>query len=90
MHLVFKPHIVAKLWDKHGVVPEEVGEALQDPKRITVRTGSASKDRRYRIIGKTYGGRILRVILEFSYTEVTVVTAFDAPESDVRRYRKGT
>jgi hypothetical protein len=25
-----------------------------------------------------------------SYTEVAVVTAFDAPESDVRRYRKGT
>lgn len=86
MHLVFKPHIVAKLWDKHGVIPEEVEEALQDPKRFVRRhrTGRGGAPR-YIVVGKSGHDRILKVIIDIGYDELKgekateVVSALDAP-----------
>jgi len=94
MALKIKPHILEKIEEKHSVTKEEVLSVLDDPDRMTERTGSAyGNNKRYKVIGETTGNRILRVITEAEYTsgssgELTLITAFDAPEADKRRYRR--
>lgn len=94
MALTIKPHILEKIEMKHGVTQEEVLSVLDDPDRINERTGGArGSNKRYKIVGETTGNRILRVIFEAEYTngssgELILITAFEAPEPDKRRYRR--
>jgi uncharacterized DUF497 family protein len=94
MGFIYKNHILEKIWNKHGVIQEEVDEVLTDPDRITVRTGGArGNNRRYLVIGESEGSRVLRVIFEEEYNgdsqgRLILITAFDAPEADKRRYRR--
>lgn len=92
MNLIFKPHIIEKLCDKHHVSEDEVREAVLDPRLILERTRSGdnpwTQNLRYRAIGKSKGGRILRVILENVYDEFQVVTVFDAPNAERKRYER--
>jgi len=91
---IFRPHILDKIWQKHQVIEDEVEEVYSDPDRITERTGGArGNNRRYLEIGETKGGRILRIVYEAEYNDgsqgsLILITAFEAPEADRKRYRR--
>ena len=58
----------------HGLDPEEVEEAMEDPKRVSFAAYNAPSERRYSIIGATYGGRILRVVYTIRGNRTRVIT----------------
>ena len=88
--LNWKTRIVDKLWDKHRVVPEEVEEAFQDPhaKRRKVGVLRQYKARRYLLVGKTYGSRILAVFFDVQDETgmVTPVSARNAIDAERKFY----
>ena len=95
MRLVFKPYVLEKLEEKHGVTQEEVEEAIADGQRCTFRHGVKSKTmQRYISVGKTLGGRFLRIIHDREFDETTrreymvVVTALNAYDEDKTRYKR--
>ena len=83
------PCIEDKLWAKHGVAVHEVEEAFEDyrgPWRT--RTG-ADGQRRYYILGRTYGGRLLKVVFVVEDGRAVVVTARGpSGRKDERRHRR--
>ncbi|MEX2536104.1 MAG: DUF4258 domain-containing protein [Trueperaceae bacterium] len=88
MKLVFKPHTLEKLAEKHVVTEDEVREAIEDASLdIRRHRRRRNKQVRYVVIGKTIGSRFLRIVLEKVYDEFVVITAFDASEADKKRYR---
>ena len=72
----------------HGLDPEEVEEAMEDPERISFAAYNTSTERRYSIVGATYGGRIIRVIYTSRNNRLRVVTARDAKGAERRQYRR--
>ena len=62
----------------HGLEPEEVEEAMEDPERVSFSAYNTASERRYSTIGATHGGRILRVIYTIRNGKVLIVTARDA------------
>ena len=74
---------------------EEVEEAIADNRRCTLRHGvKGRKVRRYLSVGKTSGGRFLRIVHDLEVDEPTgqeymvVVTALDAYDEDEKRYKR--
>jgi len=89
LNLIFKPHILDKLRDKHRVTQEEVEEAAEDPHRYVRRhTKGRSGAQRFLVIGQTGSGRYLRMVVETSYDGFIVISAYDAPEQDRRQHRR--
>ncbi|MEM6429030.1 MAG: DUF4258 domain-containing protein [Deinococcota bacterium] len=73
---------------KHGLAVEDVEEALADNRRLTLRTKTGQDAKRYKVIGKTVAGDFVRVILGITQNgDPRVVTAFPAPDADIRAYR---
>ena len=70
----------------HGLEPEEVEEAVGDPQRVSFSAYNTAFERRYSIVGATYGGRILRVMYTMRNSKFRVVTARDTKKSERRRY----
>ncbi len=74
---------------KHGIIPKEVEEAVRDRHRVRLRLGTSRFGlKRYKIIGCTKAGRYLRVLLDLKKEGFYVVTSYDAPDSDIRLYRR--
>ena len=77
---------------EHNVEPEEAEDAVSDPRRIHDDANQiAGQPRRYAIIGKTDGGRILFVVFHrtaASWAQVRVISAREADEDEKRRYRR--
>ena len=65
-----------------------VEEALEDPKRFFIPTYNTPTERRYGIVGTTFGGRIIRVVYVIRDGKYRVITAFGASNSEKRRYRR--
>jgi uncharacterized DUF497 family protein len=83
MRLVVKHHIAMKIAKKHGVAVAEVFEVLEGNflyKRV--------KGNRYRIIGKTLGGRFLTIFVDKEGQIYELVTARDSTDSEKRLYKK--
>lgn len=72
----------------HGLYPEEVEEALEDSKRFFIPAYNTPTEQRYGIVGATFGGRIIRVVYVIRDGRYRVVTAFEASNSEKRRYRR--
>ena len=72
----------------HGLEPEEVEEAMEDSRRVSFSAYNAPSERRFSIVGATYGGRILRVIYTVRDGKIRVVTAWDAKRSERKRYKR--
>ena len=71
----------------HGLEPEEVEEAMEDPKSVSFSAYNTASERRYSIIGATYGGRILRIIYTMRNGKFRVAGG-DAKKSERRGYTK--
>ncbi len=74
----------------HRVTPTEAEDAILDPAAVPTRFSRRHAERRQGIIGKTEAGRIPIVIFTKRGGAVRVITAYDAPEHEKRRYRRMT
>ncbi len=83
MRLVVKHHIAMKIAKKHGVAVAEVFEVLEG-NFLYMRV----KGNRYRIIGKTLGGRFLTIFVDKKGQIYELVTARDSTDSEKRLYKK--
>ena len=72
----------------HGLSPEEVEEALLDPRRLGTPAYDVAGEERRGLIGTTSDGRIIFVVVTRRGGLVRVVTARDADEREKRRYRR--
>jgi uncharacterized DUF497 family protein len=72
---------------RHRVRPEEVEEALTDPRRIGTPAYDADNERRLAILGATADGRVLFVVFTIRQGKVRAVAARDATSAQRRRYR---
>jgi len=96
VRLIFKPQILEKLETRHGVSQAEVEDVMakRSPQRCTIRHGVKGRTlRRYLSVGKTSGGRFLRVIHDAVLDEegresMVIITALNAYEEDEERYKK--
>jgi uncharacterized DUF497 family protein len=90
------------LWDsvnrrkivQHNLTVEEVEEALADRRRVDnrTRTGDSGQNKdikRFKMVGKTYAGDFITVILGITSNGLPrVVTAYPSPQKDVRLYKR--
>lgn len=72
----------------HGLYPEEVEDAVLDPRRIGAPAYDVAGEERRGLIGATAAGRVLFVVLARRADLIRVVTAYDANEQQKRRYRR--
>lgn len=73
---------------RHGIDPEEAEEAMCDAKRVRTEAYNTPFEKRYAIIGKTSGGRILFVMFTKRGIRFRVGTARAAKPSEKRLYRR--
>jgi hypothetical protein len=73
----------------HGLLPDEVEDALLDPDRVGVTAYGRDGERRSAYIGATASGRTLFVVVTRRRRRVRVVTAREATERERRQYRRG-
>ena len=73
---------------EHGLAPEDVEDAVLDPRRIGVPAYSVAGEQRRGLSGATGAGRILLVVVARRADLIRVVTAYDANEQQKRRYRR--
>lgn len=73
--------------EEHGLAPEDVEEALLDPRRLGVSAYNVVGEERRGTLGTTGTGRILFVVVTRRGDAVRVVTARDANDWEKRRYR---
>ncbi len=71
----------------HDLDPEEVEEALLDPRRIGVPAYHVGAEQRWAVLGATAARRILFIVFSRRRELIRVVTARDATEREKRRYR---
>jgi len=72
--------------EEHGLTPEDVEDALRDPRRISVPAYRRADERRWGVVGETQSGRLLFVVLTRRGQLTRVVTARDANSEERRRY----
>jgi uncharacterized protein len=68
--------------------PEEVEEAVLDPKRIGTPAYNVGTERRWALLGATEAGAILFVIYTLREKRIRVVTVREATPEEQRRYRQ--
>jgi uncharacterized DUF497 family protein len=73
---------------RHGVTPEEVEEALTDPRRIGASAYNTEGEQRRALLGATADGRVLFVVYTRRGAKLRVVAARDATAVQRRRYRR--
>ena len=72
---------------RHGVEPEEVEEAVTDPRRLGVAAYNTAREVRRGMLGATSAGRVLAVVLTRRAGRVRIITARDADGAEKKRYR---
>ena len=72
----------------HGVYPDEVEGAYDDPGRTALPVYSTPAERRRGFLGATESGRLLAVVITRRGAALRVVTARDATERERRCYRR--
>lgn len=84
-YLYWKNHLLEKILEKHGVIPEEIEEVIEDDKCEVRKSGK----HRYLIFGQSYSGRYLLVVLDEESKGVFVpLTARDMTESEKRTFKR--
>lgn len=73
--------------EEHSLEPEDVEEALLDPRRLGMPAYNVAGEVRRGMLGATGAGRILFVVVTRRGDAVRVVTARDANDWEKRRYR---
>ena len=80
-----------KNWIKHKVTNKECEEVFFDEKKKTFKDKLHSKgEERFRIIGRTKGGRLLFVVFTIRRNRVRVISARDINKKEVKLYEEKT
>jgi uncharacterized DUF497 family protein len=72
--------------DGHRVSHEEAEEAFLDPDRLRADAYNARRERRRAFIGATEAERVLYVVYTMRDGRIRVVTAYDATDTERRKY----
>ena len=80
-----KPHILRKIIDRHSIEAYEIYEVLEGRFIFT----RVDKER-YKVIGKSYGGRFLTMFLDKKRDSFELVTARESEDSGKRFYKRKT
>ena len=84
-YLYWKNHIVEKIVERHGVMPDEVEEVISEGNPEIRKSGKI----RYLVWGQSGAGRYLFIVLEEESQGVFVpLTARDMSESEKRTFKK--
>jgi uncharacterized DUF497 family protein len=88
--VIWLPHIVDKLYTKHGVIPEEVIELLfGDPLVRKVQRGHIPGEDVYSALGQTDAGRYLITFFVYKTTrEALILSARDMDRKERRLYER--
>jgi uncharacterized DUF497 family protein len=73
---------------RHSITPDEVAEALDDPKRKGAPVYSVGDEVRHGRLATTQEGRVLFVVFVSRHGKVRVITARDATDAERRFYRR--
>lgn len=73
---------------RHNLIPAEVEQVFQDTRKIGTASRKTGSEKRWAIIGRSYGGRILFIVYTRRGRKIRVVTARDATFSEKRLYRR--
>jgi uncharacterized DUF497 family protein len=73
---------------KHGFTPEDAESVILDPKRVRIDTYTPRGERRYGVIGRGQGGRILHVVFVVRSGKIRPFHCRQATPSEKRRYRR--
>lgn len=73
---------------RHNLIPAEVEQVFQDTRKIGTASRKTEREKRWAIIGRSYGGRILFIVYTRRDQKIRVVTARDATFSEKRLYRR--
>lgn len=84
-YLYWKECLVEKMITKHGVMPDEVEEVLENDPEI--RKGPKNKNRYY-VYGQSTAGRYLFIIIDNETDGTVPVTARDMTPKEKRSYRR--
>ncbi len=74
---------------RHDVTVPEVEEAILDPEAIMIEEQNAEGENRFKLVGRTLGGRILIAVFALRGDLVRPVTAYQASKRDEESYLKG-
>jgi uncharacterized protein len=82
--------IIAKLWRKHGVREEEVGEVFDNAPQVRfVEKGHRAGENVYAALGQTDAGRYLIVFFIYKQDQrALIVSARDMTDTERRRYEQ--
>jgi len=80
-----------KNWIKHKVTNQEGEEVFFDEEKKTFKDKLHSKgEERFRIIGRTKGGRLLFVVFTIRRNRVRIISARDINKKEVKLYEEKT
>lgn len=79
---------VAHLAERHGITPDDVEEAMADPRRFPAPAYSMDTERRRGMVGATTDGRILFVVYTQRGNKLRVISARRADDWQQRQYRR--
>ena len=82
-------HNIARV-RRHGLEPDDVEEAFEDPERRSTSARQPDRsERRYGLTGRTEAGRLITAYFVRRHLKIRVITARDADVSERRSYRQG-
>lgn len=74
---------------RHHVTPPEVEEAILDTEAIMIEEQTAEGEERFKLVGRTLGGRILVTVFTLRGDLIRPVTAYNASKRDKESYLEG-
>ncbi len=69
---------------RHNLIPAEVEQVFQDTRKIGTASRKTEREKRWAIIARSYGGRILFIVYTRLDQKIRVVTARDATFSETK------
>lgn len=89
IELRWTQHVIDKIVQKHGVMPEEVEEVVYEGKPIFRRGPGSEKNKRYYVLGQSASGRYLLIVLKkVRGTAFSTLTARDMKDDERRLYKR--
>jgi uncharacterized DUF497 family protein len=90
LELVWEEWHIEHIEAKHKIRPREVEEACFEDESVRVLRGKGrGKDKLYYVLGKTFGGRHLFIVVKpIGKSKAKVITARDMNGSEKRKYKE--
>jgi uncharacterized DUF497 family protein len=74
---------------RHDVTAPEVEEVILDPEAVMIEEQNTDGEDRFKLVGRTAGGRILVAVFTLRSNLIRPITAYSASQRDAESYLKG-